>query len=274
MSALRTAIIVPTFNERENVEAAVRAVLGALSEASVLIVDDASPDGTGVIADRLRATDRRVHVLHRVKKDGLGGAYLDGFAWAIERGYELVGEFDADGSHPAASLPAMYAVMAQDPEVGLVVGSRWVTGGRVADWPRSRELLSRGGNAYARFALGITVRDATAGFRLYRAAVLRQCGLDCVRSRGYCFQVDLTVRVLAAGGVIREVPIVFRDRVVGESKMSAGIVLEAMWMVTVWGLLRAAGRPGRRLAARLALPIATLGARSRRPGPPSPSPSR
>jgi dolichol-phosphate mannosyltransferase len=259
---LRTLIVVPTYDERENIATAVHDVLTALPDADLLVVDDASPDGTGEVADRLAAEDPRVHVLHRQEKNGLGGAYLAGFAWALERGYDVVGEFDADGSHPASSLPEMRAVLALDPGTALVIGSRWVRGGRVVDWPRSRELLSRGGNAYARIALGLGVRDATAGFRLYRTAVLRRCDLGSVVSRGYCFQVDLTVRVLASGGRITEVPIEFRERRLGVSKMSRAIVLEAMWMVTVWGVARFAGRPGRVLAARLGLPIADLGDRA------------
>lgn len=258
---LRTLIVIPTYDERENIGTAVRNVLTALPDADLLVVDDASPDGTGDVADEISAADPRVHVLHRLEKNGLGGAYLAGFAWALERDYDVVGEFDADGSHPASSLPEMRAALARDPGTALVIGSRWVRGGRVVDWPKSRELLSRGGNAYARLALGLGVRDATAGFRLYRTSILRKCDLGSVVSRGYCFQVDLTVRVLATGGRITEVPIEFRERQLGVSKMSRAIVLEAMWMVTVWGVARIAGRPGRRLAARLGLPIADLGDR-------------
>jgi len=233
-----TLIVIPTYNERENIRTAVHDVLSALPDADVLVVDDASPDGTGAIVEEIGAADPRVHVLHRQEKNGLGGAYLAGFAWALDRHFEFVGEFDADGSHPASSLPEMRSTLAEDPSTALVIGSRWVRGGRVVDWPKSRELLSRGGNAYARLALGLGVRDATAGFRLYRTAVLRRCSLDTVVSRGYCFQVDLTVRVLAVGGHIAEVPIEFRERQLGVSKMSRAIVLEALWRVTWWGLRR------------------------------------
>jgi len=257
-TGLRTVVIVPTYDERENIRTAVRNVLTALPDAHLLVVDDASPDGTGAIAEEISAADPRVHVLHRQTKNGLGGAYLAGFAWALEHDYDVVGEFDADGSHPASALPAMRTALAQDVSIGLVIGSRWVRGGRVIDWPKSRELLSRGGNAYARLALGLPVRDVTAGFRLYRTATLRRLALDSVVSRGYCFQVDLTVRVLATGGRIAEVPIEFRERQLGVSKMSRSIVLEAMWMVTVWGVARLLGGPGRALAARLRLPVADL----------------
>jgi dolichol-phosphate mannosyltransferase len=174
-----------------------------------------------------------------------------------------VGEFDADGSHPATALPEMRAALEQDAATDLVIGSRWVRGGSVVDWPRSRELLSRGGNAYARLALGLDVHDATAGFRLYRAAALAAIDLGSVRSKGYCFQIDLTVRVLAAGGRIVEVPIEFRERRLGASKMSRAVVLEAMGLVTLWGLMRVLGRPGRRLAARAGVPVLRLGAAQR-----------
>ncbi|MBW4042624.1 MAG: polyprenol monophosphomannose synthase [Acidobacteria bacterium] len=258
MTSAPTLVIIPTYNERENIDTAVDGVLTALPDAHVLVVDDASPDGTGDLADQMAARDQRVHVLHRTVKNGLGGAYLAGFAWALEHGYELVGEFDADGSHPASALPAMRAALVEHPGVSLAIGSRWVRGGRVVDWPKRREALSRGANLYARLALGLGVHDATAGFRLYRAGILEQLDLGTVRSRGYCFQIDLTVRTLQAGGRIVEVPIVFRDRELGVSKMSGSIVVEAMTMVTVWGLARVLGRPGRWLAARMGTPVVQL----------------
>ena len=253
-----TVVIVPTYNEIENVENAVGSVLTNLSDAHVLVVDDASPDGTGALADRLAERDVRVHVLHRTAKDGLGGAYLAGFSWALDHGYSMVGEFDADGSHPATALPAMRDALHSCGELGLVIGSRWVPGGQVVDWPKSREALSRGGNAYARIMLGLGVHDVTAGFRLYRAALLRRMDLESVASKGYCFQVDLTVRTIAAGGTISEVPIRFQERMLGVSKMSRAIVAEAMWMVTLWGVARALGRPGRWVAARAGIPVAVL----------------
>ena len=253
-SASPTVIVIPTYNERENVAIAVSAVHENLPDAHVLIVDDASPDGTGLVADLLAEADVRVHVLHREQKDGLGGAYLAGFAWALARRYEVVGEFDADGSHPATSLPAMRDALLRSPEVGLTIGSRWVKGGSVVDWPKSREALSRAGNAYARRMLALDVHDATAGFRLYRAELLASLELHTVMSKGYCFQVDLTVRTAATRYRIVEVPIEFRERTIGTSKMSRSIVIEAMGAVTIWGAARVFGRPGRWLAAKLGTP--------------------
>jgi dolichol-phosphate mannosyltransferase len=237
-SAPSTIIIIPTYNEAGNIEASVRSVHVALPTAHVLVVDDGSPDGTGAIANALALADDRVHVLHRTEKSGLGDAYLAGFAWALERSYSAVGEFDADGSHPSEALPRMAAALASDARPALVIGSRWVPGGTVVNWPTSRRLLSRGGNTYAKLMLRLPVADATAGFRLYTADALRNISLSSVESKGYCFQVDLTLRVHDAGGTIVEVPIEFREREIGESKMSRAIVFEAMYKVTVWGVQR------------------------------------
>ncbi len=240
-------VIVPTYDEAENIRTAVASVLGALPTAHVLVVDDGSPDGTADIVRTVAADDDRVHLLERSGKGGLGTAYVAGFRWGLERGYPLLVEFDADGSHPADRLPALVDAVHADERVALAIGSRWVRGGSVVDWPLRREVLSRGANTYARLALGIGVRDVTAGFRVYRAEVLRRMDLDGVDSKGYCFQVDMTLRVDELGGRIVEVPIRFRDRVHGVSKMSGGIVAEAMLRVTQWGLQR---RFGRRRAAR------------------------
>ncbi|GAA2750598.1 dolichol-phosphate mannosyltransferase [Amnibacterium kyonggiense] len=247
--------MIPTYNELENLPMAVTAVLEALPDSHVLVVDDSSPDGTGALADVMAAREARVHVLHRSVKDGLGGAYLAGFAWALDRGYAFIGEFDADGSHPAAALPLMQDVIRRTDGAALVIGSRWVIGGTVVDWPLARQLLSRGGNTYARVALALPVHDVTAGFRLYRAEALRVMDLGSVRSKGYCFQIDLTVRLLAAGGRITELPIEFRERRYGTSKMSRAVVVEAMALVTVWGIARVLGRPRRWTAARLGSPV-------------------
>jgi dolichol-phosphate mannosyltransferase len=242
--------IIPTFNEVENLEQIVSRLLGVLPSVHVLVVDDGSPDGTGMLADQLALADERIHAIHRTGKLGLGSAYLAGFAWGLERGYGLLIEMDADGSHPPESLPAMIdSVVSSRPAgsddhhhsglpVGLAIGSRWVAGGEVVDWPKSREALSRSANLYARIALGIAVRDATAGFRVYRAEVLKNLDLSGVDSRGYCFQIDLTLRTLSAGYRIVEVPITFKDRERGESKMSKSIVFEAMAKVTLWGARR------------------------------------
>jgi dolichol-phosphate mannosyltransferase len=229
------AVIIPTYNERENLESIVTRVRAAVPEADVLIVDDNSPDGTGDLAEKLALTDEHVHVLHRAGKAGLGAAYLAGFGWALDRGYGALIEMDADGSHDPAELPGLLAALAT---ADLVVGSRWVPGGTVRNWPRSREHLSRGGNAYARLVLGLPVHDATGGYRAYRAETLRDLGLHDVRSQGYCFQIELTVRTARAGKVITEVPIVFTERTHGSSKMSKAIVAEALLRVTQWGVTR------------------------------------
>jgi len=230
-------VIIPTFNEIENLETAVAAV-HAVADVDILVVDDDSPDGTGALADRISAADPRVSVLHRTERAGLGQAYLAGFRRALDAGYRVIVEMDSDGSHPAASLPELLSRLDRDDRPGLVIGSRWVAGGRVVDWPRRRRLLSEGANSYARLALGFAVRDSTGGYRAYRADVLRAMALDEVQSHGYCFQIDMTRRTLDAGFGVAEVPITFRDRLYGTSKMSAGIVVEAMWRVTVWGLAR------------------------------------
>jgi dolichol-phosphate mannosyltransferase len=229
------AVVIPTYNERENLEGIVAGVRAAVPDADVLIVDDNSPDGTGELADKLALADDRMHVLHRTQKAGLGAAYLAGFGWALDRGYGALVEMDADGSHDPAELPDLLAALET---ADLVVGSRWVKGGTVRNWPRSREILSRGGNAYARFALGLSVHDATGGYRAYRAEALRDLGLHAVRSQGYCFQIELTARAAQAGKIITEVPITFTERVRGSSKMSNAIVAEALVRVTQWGVTR------------------------------------
>jgi dolichol-phosphate mannosyltransferase len=233
----RTLVIIPTYNERENLPIVLDRLFAEAPDVRVLVMDDNSPDGTGEVADEIAATDDRVRVQHRAGKLGLGSAYLQGFAWGLAQGYDHLVEMDADGSHPPATLPALVAA-ASAPGVGLSIGSRWVPGGSVVNWPRHREVLSRGGNLYVRLALGIAVQDATAGYRVYRADALRALDLDGVDSKGYCFQVDMTLRTLDAGFGIVEVPIEFREREIGESKMSGSIVREAMGRVTVWGLRR------------------------------------
>jgi dolichol-phosphate mannosyltransferase len=234
----RAVVIIPTFDEIENLENAVQAVFAAVPDAAILVVDDDSPDGTGALADRIAAADPRVSVLHRTERAGLGQAYLAGFRLALDAGHTVLVEMDSDGSHPATALPAMLARLDDDDRPGLVIGSRWTPGGRVVDWPASRRLLSETANTYARIALRIHVRDATAGFRAYRAETLRAIPLDDVQSHGYCFQIDMTLRTLDAGFGVEEVPITFRDRLLGQSKMSAGIVVEAMLRVTQWGFGR------------------------------------
>ncbi|SEF86397.1 dolichol-phosphate mannosyltransferase [Thermomonospora echinospora] len=236
----RVLVIIPTYNERENIERIVGRVL-ASAPADVLVVDDASPDGTGLLADAMAARDRRVQVLHRAGKDGLGSAYLAGFGRGIQQGYDVLVEMDADGSHRPEELPRLLTALTG---ADLVIGSRWVRGGRVPDWPLRRRLLSRGGNLYTRLLLGLPVQDATGGYRAYRATALEKIGLDDVQSQGYCFQVDLTLRTVRAGLQVTEVPIEFADRVRGESKMSRAIVLEALGRVTRWGISHRLGRLG------------------------------
>ncbi|ARC57422.1 Undecaprenyl-phosphate mannosyltransferase [Frondihabitans sp. 762G35] len=232
-------VIVPTYDEIENLPLIAGRLLRAVPEAHLLVVDDGSPDGTGRLADEMARDDARVHVMHRTGKLGLGSAYVQGFAWGLERGYEILVEMDADGSHPPEALPRMIARVATGTDSpSLVIGSRWIPGGTVVNWPTSRKILSRGGNLYARLALGLRIRDVTAGFRVYAADTVRAMDLDGIDSKGYCFQVDMTLRVLDGGGYVAEMPIEFRERELGESKMSQAIVVEAMRRVTRWGAER------------------------------------
>ncbi|CAN5275815.1 polyprenol monophosphomannose synthase [soil metagenome] len=229
----RSLVIIPTYNERENLRNIVTRVHDAVAHAQVLVVDDASPDGTGELADVLAAGDPRIHVLHRAGKAGLGAAYRAGFAWGLERDYDVLVEMDADGSHDPAHLPALLAALT-DSDVAL--GSRWIAGGGTVGWPLRRRLLSQGGSAYARFILGLKQRDVTGGFRAYRASALRDIDPATVDSQGYSFQIELLWRAAKAGLRIAEVPITFVERVHGASKMSGAIVAEAMMRVTRWGL--------------------------------------
>lgn len=228
----RVVVIIPTYNEKENLPVIVGRLRAAVPGVDVLIADDNSPDGTGQIADELAADDSRISVMHRAGKQGLGAAYLAGFAWAIDKGYDAVVEMDADGSHQPEQLPRLLKALE---DADLVLGSRWVPGGAVENWPKSREFLSRGGSAYTRIALGIDVHDATGGYRAFRTSALQALDLQSVQSQGYCFQIDLAWRALRAGLSIREVPITFVEREVGQSKMSNKIVAEALWRVTSWG---------------------------------------
>ena len=242
----RVAVVVPTYNERANIEATTGRIRRAVPDADLLVVDDNSPDGTGELADKLAAEDSHIHVLHRSGKAGLGAAYIAGFRWALAEGYDVLVEMDADGSHQPEELPLLLDALKS---ADLVLGSRWVTGGTVRNWPKSRELLSRGGNTYARLMLGIGLKDATGGYRAYRAATLRAIALDEVESQGYCFQIDLAMRAIRAGLRVVEVPITFIERVHGTSKMSRAIVVEALWRVTVWGVTGRGGRFHRRKAS-------------------------
>lgn len=235
----RTLVVIPTYDEASTLPTTLAVLRRTVPEVDVLVVDDASPDGTGALADDIARQDSAVHVLHRTGERGLGPAYVAGFRWALARGYSTVVEMDADGSHRAADLPVLLAAL-ERPGTDLVLGSRWVPGGRIENWPRWREALSRGANRYTRLITGLPLHDATAGFRAYRAAVLQAMDLDQVASQGYCFQVDMAMRVLAGGGVVREVPILFIERTQGRSKMSRRIVGEALLRVTGWGVQRRA----------------------------------
>lgn len=232
---MRTLVLVPTYNEAQSIRAIVARIRTAVPTADVLVLDDASPDGTGEIADDLAAADERVRVIHRPAKAGLGAAYLDGFARAAAEGYEAVVEIDADGSHDPAELPAMLALLESTP-AELVIGSRWVPGGSVVNWPRHRLAISRAGNRYARWMLHSRIRDITAGFRAYRVSALTGLDRAVVSSQGYCFQVELAWRIESAGGRVVEHPITFVERASGRSKMGPGIVVEALVRVTTWGV--------------------------------------
>lgn len=235
----KTLVIIPTFNEKENLPLIIDRLLTAEPErVNVLVVDDSSPDGTGKIADRLAADDDRINVLHRQGKGGLGGAYIAGFRWGLERDYEILCEMDADGSHAPEQLHLLLDRI--DNGADVVLGSRYVRGGETVNWPASRQLLSRGGNIYASVALGAGLSDITGGYRAYRREALESINLDKVDSAGYVFQVDLAWRASEAGFDIREVPITFTERAIGDSKMSGNIVGEAMWQVTKWGAVHRA----------------------------------
>jgi dolichol-phosphate mannosyltransferase len=267
---LGVVVVMPTYDEAATLPTTLARLRDAVPQAHVLVVDDDSPDGTGRLADAIAAEDRAVDVLHRSGKQGLGSAYVAGFRWALERGARVVVEMDADGSHQPEELPRLLQALDGPGGPDLVIGSRWVPGGRVVNWPRHREVLSRAGNTYTRLALGMPVRDATAGFRAFRAPVLAALPLGDVASQGYCFQVDLAWRVIRSGGTVLEVPITFVERAEGRSKMSRAIVREALLRVTLWGVdrrLREVSRAARRLTAGRRT---TRAARRRDPGRPRP----
>ena len=228
-------VVIPTYNERENLTPILRRLHEALPKVHALVVDDGSPDGTGKLADELAAADERMSVMHRTEKAGLGAAYVAGFRWGLAKDYATIVEMDADGSHAPEDLPRLLDALG---DADLVVGSRYVPGGSVVNWPKRREILSRGGNLYSRIALGVKVNDITAGFRAYRREVLEKLALDEIASHGYCFQIDLTWRTVEAGFEIVEVPITFTEREIGESKMSGSIVREAVLRVGRWGVKR------------------------------------
>ena len=248
---LRTLVIIPTYNERENLPLILRRLRQACPGVHVLVVDDSSPDGTGELADELASADpERLHVMHRTAKDGLGAAYLAGFAWGLSRQYTTLVEMDADGSHAPEQLHLL--LEAVDAGADLVIGSRYVDGGSVQNWPWRRWALSWTANTYARLALGIGIHDITAGYRAYRRDVLQKMDLDAVDSKGYCFQIDLTWRAISNGFTVVEVPITFTERELGVSKMSGSNIREALVKVAQWGingrLHRNRGRSGQHVS--------------------------
>lgn len=231
----RTLVIIPTYNERENLPLIVGRVHAAQPDVHVLVVDDGSPDGTGRLADELSLADPdRIHVMHRVSKDGLGAAYLAGFEWGLDREYTVLVEMDADGSHAPEELGRLLAAV--DGGADVAIGSRYVPGGTVRNWPWRRLALSRTANTYSRVLLGVDIRDITAGYRAYRREVLEKIELSAVDSKGYCFQIDLTWRAINAGFTVVEVPISFSERELGVSKMSGSNIREAMFKVAEWGM--------------------------------------
>ncbi|WP_136611623.1 polyprenol monophosphomannose synthase [Sinomonas albida] len=231
---MRILTIIPTYNELESLPKTLGRLRSAVPASDVLVADDNSPDGTGQLADQIAAEDPQVHVMHRKGKEGLGAAYIAGFEWALERDYDVIVEMDADGSHRPEQLPLL--LDAVDQGADLVIGSRWVQGGSVVNWPFYRQLISRTGSTYARIMLGLKVKDMTAGYRAFRRTTLEKLDLNAVESVGYGFQVDLAWRVAKMGLNVVEVPVTFVERELGSSKMSGNIVVEAMLNVTKWGL--------------------------------------
>jgi dolichol-phosphate mannosyltransferase len=240
-TAMRTLVIIPTYNERENLGLMATRVLDSVPYAELLVVDDNSPDGTGALADQLASFQPRLHVLHRPAKQGLGAAYQAGFRWGLDRGYEVFVEMDGDGSHQPEQLPRLLDALK---DADLAVGSRWVAGGEIENWPLRRMLLSRAGSLYARVVLGLPFHDITGGYRAFRASALETIGLNGVASQGYCFQIDMLWHAHRAKLRVVEVPITFVERRFGVSKMDSGIVREAIFRVTLWGIV---GLPSRLL---------------------------
>jgi dolichol-phosphate mannosyltransferase len=240
-------VIIPTYNEADNIKPIVARVRSAVPDAHILVADDNSPDGTGKLADEIAVGDDAVHVLHRKGKEGLGAAYLAGFRWGIEHGYGVLVEMDADGSHQPEELPRLLTALKG---ADLVLGSRWIPGGRVVNWPKSREFISRGGSTYSRILLDVPIRDVTGGYRAFRKETLEGLGMDEVASAGYCFQVDLAWRAVKAGFHVVEVPITFVERERGDSKMSRNIIVEALFRVTGWGITSRAAKVGKAVTGR------------------------
>lgn len=237
---MRVLTVIPTYNEKENLPIVVERLRAAVPDCDILVVDDNSPDGTGQLADSMAAEDSHINVLHRTVKDGLGGAYLAGFDWGLEAGYDVLVEMDADCSHQPEQLPLL--LQAVESGADLAIGSRYVHGGKTKNWPLHRQILSRGANLYTRLILGTKVKDITAGYRAYRREALQKLNLEGIDSKGYVFQVDLAWRSEQAGLKIVEVPITFVEREIGSSKMDGNIIVDSMTKVTRWGLTARADR--------------------------------
>jgi dolichol-phosphate mannosyltransferase len=236
---MKRLIIIPTYNELANAPILIERIFKHIPDAHILIIDDGSPDKTGEKIKELQSKyPSTLFLLERARKSGLGSAYRTGFAWGLERGYEELIEMDADLSHRVRDLKKMIEAKEQQPNTDLVIGSRWLAGGRTENWSKSRELLSRAANLYVRAMLGMGVKDSTAGFRIYSSSILKKLNLEAIKSEGYSFQIEMTRAVYKLGGKIIEVPITFRERENGVSKMSKNIVREAMLLVTIWGLKR------------------------------------
>ena len=231
---MKTRVLVPTYQELHTLPSIIHRIFEHNPLVEVLVIDDNSPDGTGKLAEQLKDKYPNLEVLHRSNKNGLGAAYIDGFRSSLDK-YEVLVEMDADGSHDPKDL---VKILEEIENYDCVLGSRWVPGGKVINWPKSREILSRGGNQYARFMLGIKIGDATGGFRAYRTQALKQLDLSTIDSQGYCFQVDMVRRFLKKGFTIKELPITFTERTIGTSKMSKNIVIEAFIKIGIWGLQR------------------------------------
>ncbi|MDO9396407.1 MAG: polyprenol monophosphomannose synthase [Herbiconiux sp.] len=248
----KTVVVIPTYNEIASIAGVIERILRTDATANVLVVDDGSPDGTGELVDQLASDDSRIHVLHRTEKNGLGAAYGAGFRWALQRDYDFVVEMDADGSHQPEELPRLTALL--DSGADMAIGTRWIPGGVIVNWPAYRKAISRAGTFYARLLLHSRLHDLTSGYRGFRAESLRAVDLTTVNSQGYCFQIEMAWLFERSGGVVGEFPITFVERAEGVSKMSTGIVVEALAKVTSWGLSSLVGRA----PARLALPQSSV----------------
>jgi dolichol-phosphate mannosyltransferase len=231
-------VIIPTYNEAESLPILLKELSSLRSDFSFLVVDDGSPDGTADICEKLKSEIPTLEVLRRSKKSGLGSAYRDGYRHALEKNFDAIIQIDADGSHQVSDLPKLLSKFESNPKVDLVIGSRWIKGGSVLNWTKHREALSRLANIYSNFLLGLSLKDSTAGFRIYETSTVKKLNLGSIKSEGYCFQIEMTREIKKIGGTISEVPITFVERQFGKSKMSGKIVIEAMLRVTYWGLLR------------------------------------